>query len=72
MCMLTLHEHRSDLSSAVDEAPGLYVSCRMPSLEVGTVGGGTQLPSQASVLSVSYYDSSYNSGGEFPITELDW
>lgn len=28
----------------------LYVSVTMPSLEVGTVGGGTSLPAQASML----------------------
>ena len=30
----------------------LYVSCTMPSLEVGTVGGGTTLSGQASCLSL--------------------
>lgn len=30
----------------------LYLSCTMPSLEVGTVGGGTVLPGQGSLLSV--------------------
>jgi hydroxymethylglutaryl-CoA reductase (NADPH) len=30
----------------------LYVSCTMPSLEVGTVGGGTGLDAQASCLKV--------------------
>ncbi|KAJ3634396.1 hypothetical protein Zmor_019115, partial [Zophobas morio] len=36
------------------EAQGddLYISCTMPSVEVGTVGGGTQLPAQASCLSL--------------------
>ncbi|KAL5004155.1 hypothetical protein ScPMuIL_017611 [Solemya velum] len=28
----------------------LYISCTMPSIEVGTVGGGTVLPPQASCL----------------------
>lgn len=28
----------------------LYVSCTMPSIEIGTVGGGTVLPAQASCL----------------------
>ena len=28
----------------------LYVSCSMPSIEVGTVGGGTVLPAQAACL----------------------
>lgn len=31
----------------------LYISCTMPSLEVGTVGGGTFLPAQSSCLKVS-------------------
>ena len=31
----------------------LYVSCTMPSIEVGTVGGGTILPPQAACLEVS-------------------
>jgi len=30
----------------------LYISVRMPSVEVGTVGGGTRLPSQAEALSM--------------------
>jgi len=30
----------------------LYISVRMPSIEVGTVGGGTRLPSQAEALSI--------------------
>jgi len=29
---------------------GLYISCTMPSLEVGTVGGGTNLPAQSACL----------------------
>jgi hydroxymethylglutaryl-CoA reductase (NADPH) len=31
----------------------LYISCTMPSIEVGTVGGGTVLPPQAACLKVS-------------------
>lgn len=31
----------------------LYISCTMPSLEVGTVGGGTVLPPQSACLEVS-------------------
>jgi hydroxymethylglutaryl-CoA reductase (NADPH) len=31
---------------------GLYISLRLPSLEVGTVGGGTKLPCQSEALSV--------------------
>lgn len=30
----------------------LYISCTMPSIELGTVGGGTVLPPQASCLKV--------------------
>lgn len=30
----------------------LYISCNMPSLEVGTIGGGTILPPQAACLEV--------------------
>ena len=30
----------------------LYVSCTMPSLEVGTIGGGTVLPPQSACLQV--------------------
>ena len=30
----------------------LYISCTMPSLEVGTVGGGTYLDAQSSCLKV--------------------
>ena len=31
----------------------LYISCTMPSIEVGTIGGGTVLPPQAACLEVS-------------------
>ena len=34
----------------VDE--GLYISVRIPALEIGTVGGGTKLPSQSEALSI--------------------
>jgi len=30
----------------------LYISCSMPSIEVGTVGGGTFLPAQSACLKV--------------------
>lgn len=30
----------------------LYMSCTMPSVEIGTVGGGTILPPQATCLKV--------------------
>ena len=31
----------------------LYISCTMPSIEVGTIGGGTVLPPQAACLQVT-------------------
>eukprot|EP00297_Palpitomonas_bilix_P023764 CAMPEP_0113898876 /NCGR_PEP_ID=MMETSP0780_2-20120614/19669_1 /TAXON_ID=652834 /ORGANISM="Palpitomonas bilix" /LENGTH=580 /DNA_ID=CAMNT_0000890881 /DNA_START=353 /DNA_END=2095 /DNA_ORIENTATION=- /assembly_acc=CAM_ASM_000599 len=34
------------------EEGDLYVSCTMPSIEVGTIGGGTHLPAQASCLNM--------------------
>ncbi|XP_035234079.1 3-hydroxy-3-methylglutaryl-coenzyme A reductase 2-like [Stegodyphus dumicola] len=33
-----------------DKKGDLYISCTMPSIEVGTVGGGTFLPAQSSCL----------------------
>jgi len=30
----------------------LYISCTMPSIEIGTVGGGTVLPAQSACLKV--------------------
>ena len=39
-------------SSESSESPDLYMSCTMPSLEVGTVGGGTALPAQRAALSL--------------------
>ena len=30
----------------------LYMSCTMPSVEIGTIGGGTVLPAQATCLKV--------------------
>ena len=30
----------------------LYISVRMPSVEIGTVGGGTRLPTQSAALSM--------------------
>ena len=35
------------------ENENLYISCTMPSVECGTIGGGTILPAQASCLEVS-------------------
>ena len=42
---LTIMEYAEDGQS-------LYVSCTMPSIEVGTVGGGTHLPAQAGCLDI--------------------
>lgn len=33
-----------------DDGESLYISCTMPSIEIGTVGGGTVLPAQAACL----------------------
>ena len=35
-----------------DDGKSLHVSCTMPSIEVGTVGGGTHLPAQAGCLEI--------------------
>ncbi|XP_014478645.1 PREDICTED: 3-hydroxy-3-methylglutaryl-coenzyme A reductase isoform X2 [Dinoponera quadriceps] len=35
-----------------EEGKDLYVSCTMPSIEIGTVGGGTNLPAQAACLAM--------------------
>ncbi|XP_014280269.1 3-hydroxy-3-methylglutaryl-coenzyme A reductase [Halyomorpha halys] len=35
-----------------EDGEDLYVSCTMPSIEIGTVGGGTQLPPQAACLDI--------------------
>jgi len=32
----------------------LYISCTMPCIEVGTIGGGTILPPQSACLEVQY------------------
>jgi hydroxymethylglutaryl-CoA reductase (NADPH) len=40
------------LMEPINEGQDLYVSVSMPSLEVGTVGGGTTLPGQAAMLSM--------------------
>eukprot|EP00058_Branchiostoma_floridae_P020842 XP_002606332.1 hypothetical protein BRAFLDRAFT_57278 [Branchiostoma floridae] len=39
----------------------LYISCTMPSLEVGTVGGGTVLPPQRACLKMMGIDGSHDS-----------
>lgn len=38
------------LMEEVEETGDLWISCTMPSIEVGTVGGGTTLPAQAACL----------------------
>ena len=38
------------LMEEIEETGDLWVSCTMPSIEVGTVGGGTSLPAQAACL----------------------
>ena len=36
-----------------DNSEDLYITCTMPSMELGTIGGGTILAPQASCLDVS-------------------
>ncbi|KAG0033055.1 3-hydroxy-3-methylglutaryl-coenzyme A (HMG-CoA) reductase isozyme [Podila clonocystis] len=38
------------LMKAINDGKDLLISCSMPSIEVGTVGGGTSLPPQAAML----------------------
>ncbi|KAI9591811.1 hypothetical protein BDF19DRAFT_453552 [Syncephalis fuscata] len=38
------------LMQAVNDGQDLHISCTMPCIEVGTIGGGTQLPAQAACL----------------------
>ncbi|KAF9172021.1 3-hydroxy-3-methylglutaryl-coenzyme A (HMG-CoA) reductase isozyme [Mortierella sp. AD011] len=38
------------LMKAINNGQDLHISCTMPSIEVGTLGGGTALPPQASML----------------------
>lgn len=33
-----------------EDGTDLYISCSMPSIEIGTVGGGTVLPPQSACL----------------------
>ena len=42
-CMTLMEPHGHDMQD-------LYISCTMPSLEVGTIGGGTWLPAQGACL----------------------
>jgi len=38
------------LLEAVNDGKDLHISCTLPSLEVGTIGGGTHLPGQSAML----------------------
>ena len=40
------------LMESVNDGKDLYISVSMPSVEVGTVGGGTHLPAQAACLDI--------------------
>lgn len=41
------------LEATGENGDDLYISCTMPSIEIGTVGGGTVLEAQGSMLDVS-------------------
>lgn len=38
------------MERAGNDGKDLYISCTMPSIEIGTVGGGTALPAQSACL----------------------
>jgi hydroxymethylglutaryl-CoA reductase len=40
------------MEAAGDHGQDLYISCTMPSIELGTIGGGTVLPPQSACLQV--------------------
>jgi len=40
------------LMESTNDGEDLYISCTLPSLEVGTIGGGTQLPGQNAMLAL--------------------
>ena len=40
------------MEKAGPKGEDLYISCTMPSIEIGTVGGGTVLPPQAACLAM--------------------
>lgn len=42
----------TQMEAAGPEGEDLYISCTMPSIELGTVGGGTNLPPQRACLQV--------------------
>lgn len=43
----------TQMEAAGPDREDLYISCTMPSIELGTVGGGTNLPPQQACLQVS-------------------
>ena len=51
-CLTLLEPYESSESD-----PALYMSCTMPCLEVGSVGGGTALPAQRAALSLLGFDT---------------
>ena len=55
-CLTLLEPYESSESD-----PALYMSCTMPCLEVGSVGGGTALPAQRAALSLLGLDTSTSS-----------
>ncbi|MDY6780307.1 MAG: hydroxymethylglutaryl-CoA reductase (NADPH) [Halobacteria archaeon] len=56
-------EASSTFTTATVREGGLYVSVTLPSLELGTVGGGTSLPTQEECLSVIGVDGGGNPEG---------
>lgn len=50
-CLTLLEPYESESSDERSD-PALYMSCTMPCLEVGSVGGGTALPAQRAALSL--------------------
>lgn len=45
----------TQMEAAGPEGKDLYISCTMPSIELGTVGGGTNLPPQQACLQVTLF-----------------
>ncbi len=48
----SLHESSSGILNLEKQKDGLYISLMLPSLVIGTVGGGTQLPKQQEALKI--------------------
>lgn len=63
-CLTLLEPFDEFLGTGSESEPALYVSCTMPCLEVGTVGGGTGLPAQSAALSLLGLDQNQNSDEE--------